>query len=66
LLDWLSDKTGYASPPILPRNQGSLMAQSSYHGSGRQGTNCSQGSLTQEGLRSPALPILLSLYHIYR
>src|SRR5512143_2536642 len=60
-----SDKTGCASPPILPRYQGSSMAQSSYYGSGRQGTDCTQGSLTQEELRSPALPILLSLYHIY-
>ena len=37
------------------------ISQSSYHGSGRQGTDCSQGSLTREEVRSPALPIFLSL-----
>src|SRR5512139_2766538 len=50
----------HASQPNLHRDQGSL-TQSTYQGLGRWGTHCTQGSLAQEVVRSPAFLILFSL-----
>jgi hypothetical protein len=59
-------KAGIASRPILHRDKDSMI-QSTYYGSGRQGTDCNKDSMTQEEISPPAFPWLidsiLTLYY---
>lgn len=51
-------RAGAASRPILHDDEG-FLAQPTYHGCGRQGTDSFEGFLAQEKWSSPALPFLL-------
>jgi hypothetical protein len=57
-------KAGYASLPILHRDKDSE-TQSTYYGSGRQGTHCTEGSMTQEVYKSSCLSIVNISYEHY-
>ena len=52
------DQAGRASKPILLRNKGSY-TQLTYHGFRRQGTDCTQDSMAQEVVSSPAFILIL-------
>ena len=53
-----------ASRPILHDDKGSL-AQPTYHGCGRQGTDSSKGFLSQVKQSSPALPLSISIGEVH-
>lgn len=59
------DKAGDASRPILQGDEGS-QTQSTYDGFGRQGTDSSKGSITQEIWSSPAFPTLTGKTSMYK